>query len=282
LLYNVQALTQNGCFGADTIKITVPPDIQDSTLTYRSCTNTSSGSIVIFVKGGIPPYKYSIDNGNTYYDNNLFNNVFYGTYQVSIKDSIGCQKFFSTLLSPTDNLPTPKLLANSFSEKNDTIILVDVSFPSADSIEWILPPGILDLGGGPVTRIIACPDTGSFMVMLKSFYGTCTITTNKIIHFGGLDSLSATHVNNNGIKSFSVYPNPNSGSFNVAVEFYKKQNASLQVWDAALIQHYQQNFYDANVINVPIDVSWLLNGNYFLRLIGEFHSRSKPFLINKP
>ena len=58
--------------------------------TNTSCSGTlnCNGSISVTTMGGIPPYIYSINNGNTYQSSNVFNGLCENTYTVIIKDSL--------------------------------------------------------------------------------------------------------------------------------------------------------------------------------------------------
>lgn len=277
----VNASGPGGCFGSDTIKVTVPKDIQDSIVTFQNCNNNQTGSIVLFAGGGIPPYKYSINNGATFLSSNSFTSLPFGLYNIVIKDSIGCVKNTSTNLTALSNLPVPKFLASTQNFKSDTIVLVDISIPKGDSVQWILPTQATKIGGTMFNPLIVLSDTGQFVFTMKYFYENCIINTTKLIHFGITDSLHANATNLNGIKAFNLFPNPNTGLFNVSVEFYKKQNASLQTWDTSPYKHFQQNYYDVDIITLPVDLSQLQNGNYIFRVIGEYDSKNKTFIINK-
>jgi hypothetical protein len=279
--YIVYANGPGGCFGIDTIKVIIPTDIQDSIIAYRSCDNSQTGSIVMFAKGGIAPYKYSINNGSSFSSSNSFINLPYGNYYLMIKDSIGCLKTNSISLNSLSNLPTPKFLASTQNFKSDTIVLVDISLPRADSIHWFWPNTISLIGGNMFNPIITSLDTGAFQVTMKAFYGNCFINTTKLIRFNQPDSLHANYNNANGIKTCVLYPNPNTGQFMVQIEFYKKQNASIQVWDTSPNKYLQQNFYEVNFITLPVNLSQLQNGAYILRVIGEYDAKNKPFIINK-
>jgi hypothetical protein len=51
--------------------------------------NGSDGNIVILANGGIPPYTYSNDDGVSYRNLPIFNNLIYGTYVTVTQDSSG-------------------------------------------------------------------------------------------------------------------------------------------------------------------------------------------------
>lgn len=279
--YIVTANGPGGCSGTDTIKVFIPADIQDSTITYRSCDNSQTGTIVMFAKGGIPPYKYSINNGASFLSTNTFTNIPFGNYNLQIKDSIGCVGTNTVSVNNLSSLPVPKFLASTRNFKSDTIVLVDISIPKADSVEWLLPVQASIIGGGMFDPIIAVNDTGEFVVTMKAFYGNCIINTSKLIKFSQNDSLNANYNNANGIKTLIIFPNPNTGQFTASIEFYKKQNASIQVWDTSPSKHLQQNYYDVDVISLPVDLSQLQNGSYILRVIGEYDSKNRSFIISK-
>ncbi len=278
--YIVTANGPGGCSGKDTIKIKIPTDIQDSIITYKNCNNNNTGTILMYAMGGVPPYKYSINNGASFTTVNSFTNISFGNYSIIIKDSIGCIKTNTISLNSFGNLPVPKFLASTQNFKSDTIVLVDISVPKADSVHWILPPQALIIGGTMFNPMVFLNDTGQFLVTMKAYYGTCIINATKSISFALADSLNATNYNANGIKTFSLYPNPNTGQFTVFIEFYKKQNANIQAWDQSPFKHFQQNFYNVDNITLPIDLSQLINGTYVLRVIGEYDAKNKIFIIN--
>jgi hypothetical protein len=273
--------TSGSCIGTKSINVNIPADIKDSILTYRSCDNNTTGTILIFAKGGISPYRYSINNGATFLSSNTFTGIPFGTYNIIIKDTINCTLQTTVNVSASNNLPTPKFLASTKNHLGDTIVLVDISIPKPDSVQWVFPLNVAKIGGTMFSPVVACSDTGSFQITMKGFYGNCIINTTKLVRFAPYDSLTANYTNASGIKTFSLYPNPNTGQFNVYVEFYKKQNASIQVWDISPYKHYQQNFYDTISITLPVDVSFLQNGSYLLRVIAEFDAKNKAFIISK-
>ena len=52
--------------------------------------NTNDGTITVTPLSGLPPYAYSIDNGATFQNSNIFNKLGSGTYGIFMKDGNGC------------------------------------------------------------------------------------------------------------------------------------------------------------------------------------------------
>ncbi|MBK7669197.1 MAG: hypothetical protein IPJ32_18745 [Sphingobacteriaceae bacterium] len=219
--YVVTANGSFGCTGKDTVVVNIPADMQDSIVTAKGCTG-NNGSLTIYVKGGISPYKFSV-NGSPFTTQITYTNLPFATYSVSIRDSIGCILNTTATISQNSNLNSPVFIASTQNFKGDTVVLIDLTVPKADSVKWILPSIASIIGGDMFNPVVVFADTGTFSVTLQAFYGTCMTSTTKLIKIMPLDSAYATLSNNNGIKSLNVFPNPNNGQFTVQVEFIKSK-----------------------------------------------------------
>lgn len=269
-----------GCSCKDTIVVTIPSDMIDSVATYKPCNGTTFGTILLYVYGGIPPYQYSINNGATFSSIGTFTNTPFGTYNVVIKDSLGCTKSNTAVLNGFSGLPVPQFIASTKNYKGDTLVLVDISTPQPDSVSWLLPAQASIVDGDNFNPVIYMPDTGMFAVTMTGYWADCVLDTTKLIYFRPADSTIATEYNNNGIKSVTLYPNPNNGYFTVGVEFYKKQSASIQIWDTSPAKYFQKNYMEADMILLPVNLTQLVNGAYILRVIGEYNTRHLNFIIS--
>lgn len=268
-----------GCTGSDTVFVNVPDEIQDSIVTAKGCTG-NSGNIVVFAKGGIPPYQFSL-NGSAFTSLNTYSNLAFSTYTISIRDSIGCIRTNTASINNNSNAVQPVFIVSTKNFKGDTVVFVDITQPKADSIQWLLPNNSYRIGGDMFNPVIVFPDTGIYTITMKAFYGTCMLSSTKQIQILPIDSAYATLVNNNGIKSVTLFPNPNSGQFTVQVEFYKKQNSVIQIWDASPQIHFHQSNNDTLLLQLPVNLTSLPNGTYLLKVIGEFASKNIVFVISK-
>jgi hypothetical protein len=276
----VTASSISGCSGKDTVVVTIPSDINDSIVSTKSCNGATVGSISIYVNGGVAPYLYSF-NGGAFTTQTSYTNLPYATYPISIKDALGCTKNTSGSINQNSSLPVPLFIASTQNIQGDTIVLIDLTVPKADSVQWLLPSAASIVGGDMFNPLVFFADTGNFVITLTAFYADCDISSTKNIHVGPVDTTMASLTNNNGVKSITLYPNPNTGLFTADIEFYKKQNSTVQIFDAVAVKDFQQNFFNTDFISLPVDVTALSNGTYIFKVVGEYNSKHVNFVISK-
>lgn len=78
-------------FAADTANVLFVTPAFEHHLREPSCFGYSDGQIVFEnPNDGIPPYQYSIDNGQHFFSKNNFENISAGEYKLVVRDAIGC------------------------------------------------------------------------------------------------------------------------------------------------------------------------------------------------
>ena len=83
--------TQNGC--TDTDQVTITSNFitdMEVEVQHPDCHGETGNLVVPSVTGGIPPFLYSVDGGETFGQSNIFNNLPGGVYDIVIMDSNDC------------------------------------------------------------------------------------------------------------------------------------------------------------------------------------------------
>jgi hypothetical protein len=115
------------------------------TITKNQTICGCDGGIVISANGGAPPYTYSIDDGLTYKNIPIFNNLCSGTYNVIVVDDNGLITSSSIILnSPSQPITynvglttTSKTIgtsSNSVTKQYDTTVTITPSLPDGVSL----------------------------------------------------------------------------------------------------------------------------------------------------
>lgn len=110
--YTLRLRNSNNCYKDTLITIAPPPAIIPSVaLVQPNCYGDTNGRITLAATGGLAPFKYAIGAG-AYTTNNVFNNLYSGTYMLHIRDSNDCIKDTSVFLQQ----PTPVNASISFTQ----------------------------------------------------------------------------------------------------------------------------------------------------------------------
>jgi len=97
----------NNCVLIDSVEVLQPASsvtIDSLIVAQISCKDASNGSIVVLATGGIPPYTYSKDGGNTYQTAIGFIGLSPATYNIMVKDNKGCTASVLQTITEPDSL----------------------------------------------------------------------------------------------------------------------------------------------------------------------------------
>lgn len=270
-----------GCIGKDSIQVNVPSPINDSISTFIPCDpNHPTGQIQVFLQGGVQPYSYSL-NSSLPQASPVFPNLAFGSYTVRITDAMGCSAQTSAVIENSSLLPSPDFILSTGEIKGDTFVIVDISNPRPDSIVWQFPVNCQLINSNAYAPQIINSDTGALQITMLAWFGTCQMSLTKNIHVKDFDTAFATDNNNNGIKDITLYPNPNTGHFTIDISLCKKQVFSIFIFDATGNELLRMPYNNIDFISTSIDLPNPVPGTYLLKVIAEYDSRSKTFLISQ-
>ena len=105
-IYTVTVTDDNGCIVTAEVQITEPDPIviSDVATIEVSCPNVNDGQITITATGGAGTIQYSVDNGNTFQNSNIFQNLPIGAYDIVVQDGNGCSTSSNVDLTAPDAL----------------------------------------------------------------------------------------------------------------------------------------------------------------------------------
>ena len=91
-VYQVTITDANGCIGTSQITVTAPASL-DLVITNQvdvNCAGSATGSFRVQPSGGVAPYTFSINGGNTFTNTVQYTNLAAGNYCVIARDANGC------------------------------------------------------------------------------------------------------------------------------------------------------------------------------------------------
>ncbi|MFB6307685.1 MAG: SprB repeat-containing protein, partial [Flavobacteriales bacterium] len=89
--YDLILRDTNGCDDSAVVSVEEPDSLSFTTdIDSVSCKDSCDGQITVAGSGGITPYSYSNDTGNTFQNSDIFSNLCANEFEVVLKDDDGC------------------------------------------------------------------------------------------------------------------------------------------------------------------------------------------------
>ncbi len=189
--YSVTFTDANGC--TSTASTTISQPASGITISYvttdLACFGDSSGSIDLSLTGGVSPFSYSWNTGDTIQD---LSNLVAGAYSVTVSDSTGCQNTASITVSEPSLLSSSTLVTDvSCNGGNDGAIDLTVSGGTSPyTYVWNTGATTQDLSGlvpgtysVTITDANGCTSTNSATIDEPSSLSV-SYTTTDVLCFG--------------------------------------------------------------------------------------------------
>jgi len=99
--YTVTVTTDQGCSATASVVVSEPTELLlTASHTNEICAGANDGSITANASGGTPGYAYSIDNGTTYQESNVFTGLAAGMYTLTVIDQNLCTQTTTVTILP--------------------------------------------------------------------------------------------------------------------------------------------------------------------------------------
>ncbi|MEL6833889.1 MAG: T9SS type A sorting domain-containing protein [Bacteroidota bacterium] len=210
--YQVTVRDENGCAIVTQVAIGTTLSVSFEVSGLVNCFGEPGMTISITATGGTPPYLYSIDGGQTWFNSNIFTNLSGGTYEVQVMDAmgdiVGLQAF--TIAEPDE-------LTVSTEINGDDITATGVGG---------VPPYVYSLDGMAFSSENTFSDlpVGTYEVWVEDANGCRSSTI--------VDVLVNVFEVEQPTLDFTLYPNPNTGQFFLRLEQEQASDITIQVFDA--------------------------------------------------
>jgi hypothetical protein len=201
-----------------------------------------------------------------------------GSYWVDVTSDKGCVSQDTFLLETSYDLLKAQFVLATEAIVGDTVVMIDISWPLPQAIQWTHPQEmdeILNLGDVVFGKF---DESGSYDVTLTTHLGECVDKITKTITI-----LEDEDDNEGGrlgyeefVKDFTLYPNPNDGSFDVGVQLLEESSITLSVWNSVTsVMVGKLNASGQKEYITHIDLRPLASGTYVLRLD---HAKGKKYI----
>ena len=153
-----------------------------------------------------------------------------GDYVVNVVSDEGCIGSDTVTIAYGADEMLADFLLTSKAYAGDTIMLVEISRPLPDSVNWYLPSNTKLLDYGKYYKQIALTDTGTYEFSMVSYYKGCADMVQKYVQVVPADPASnKKSAKSDLIQYVSLYPNPNNGRFDVDIRLSGKSEVLMRL-----------------------------------------------------
>ncbi|ELR71733.1 hypothetical protein C900_02318 [Fulvivirga imtechensis AK7] len=228
-------------------------------------------------------YSWSSPNGFTSHEARITIDQA-GIYTAEVTLPNGCLMSEQFELRTRDVLFEVNFLTATELEAGDTVILVDVTDPRPDSVEWHFGGDITVIDGSAAHPQIIYSQAGEYEIGFTAYLGGCVDYQTKAIKVYNKNEKPDNGrilFGEIGIKTAKVYPNPNQGRFEAAIELHQRTDLALEIYDMFGLKVQEQQFSGRDFYMASFDLSDRQSGVYLLRAVtGEAETVIK-VLVNK-
>jgi hypothetical protein len=213
--------------------------------------------------GGTPPYKFSWSPSTALSDttnpNPIANPNVTTTYTLSVTDSNGCIASSSVTIKVNPLPPTPVITVNGNV----------LSSTPAVGYQWNLNENIIP---GATSQTYTLNLFGAYTITITDSNG-CQATSLPLGYVGIPD------VNNPNLP-VSIFPNPNIGRFEIALNLNKVQHFDISLYDLTGQKVFsEKRTISSGKYSESFDFSGLAKGIYILQMVSEQFNSNRKIVI---
>ncbi|MCR1025205.1 T9SS type A sorting domain-containing protein [Cellulophaga baltica] len=206
-----------------------------------------------------------------------------GKYTLNISTATGCTVTGTITIDVSDEEISAELAASSQVFVGESLILVDISYPLPESMEWIIPDNATVITNTNDEAEITFDTPGEYEVGIITQRGPCTeIQTKKVLVLNTDPTVNAVDTENGQklIEDFILYPNPTSGVFNAQITMSEVGAISVKVFSfannnqIAIVKEKGKATYD-----IPFDISIMPAGVYAVLLETPYGTSLRKIII---
>ncbi|ALO13944.1 hypothetical protein L21SP5_00264 [Salinivirga cyanobacteriivorans] len=190
-----------------------------------------------------------------------------GLYSLELYSPEGCFAHDSTEVIAYSYEADATLLMPTSAQVHDTLIMIDISWPMPDSLNWLVPSSFNLLEEYDYEIHTQTTQEGGYMAGLITYTGNCIAEHYKSVTVEGFNNGNGGMKNQQGVfRSVTVSPNPASEDALLLIDLFDPYNTKVELIDNQGEVVIYKEFGKAETHQWALKLKSLERGMYFLRI----------------
>ncbi|WP_282086008.1 T9SS type A sorting domain-containing protein [Aquimarina algiphila] len=227
--YRIEVIDRKGCKAFYEETLVDPDPVVVNMEDKRSLCGNQSLNLDIAIDDSGAVYSWSSENGFTSSESSV-EITESGRYIATITSSLGCIGIGEIDVEVFDVPIDSDFLLTTQAYSKEEVILVNVSEPMGEKVEWTIPEGVEIVSESDEKLVLKFEQEGAYDINLRSFQLDCYEDfTKTILVQPALESPEVFASQGEFIEEFIVYPNPNNGTFQTKISLAEESNIKLKI-----------------------------------------------------
>ncbi len=153
-----------------------------------------------------------------------------GIYTATITTGLGCVGIGEVIVEAFDRPIDSDFLITTQAYTNEDVVLINVSNPMGEAVDWTIPEGIQVISETREELILKFEEEGIYDINLRSYQGACYQDfTKTILVQTAIEAPQTTTSSKKFIEEFILYPNPSNGAFKTKISLGSASNINVKI-----------------------------------------------------
>ncbi|WP_271785272.1 T9SS type A sorting domain-containing protein [Aquimarina algiphila] len=229
--YRIEVIDTKGCKAFYEVQLTDPDPIRVHLEEKRFLCEDQILALDITIDDPGATYLWSSENGFTS-TNSAVEITKTGRYTATITSSLGCIGTGTMDVEVLDLPIDAYFLIATQGYTNQEVIMVNISDPLGDPVEWTIPEEAEVVSETPRELVLKFEKEGTYDVSLRSYQQYCYQDfTETIFVLPAIETPETTSAQGEFIEEFIVFPNPNDGTFKTKISLAEDANITVKIID---------------------------------------------------
>ncbi|MBP9029215.1 MAG: T9SS type A sorting domain-containing protein [Bacteroidales bacterium] len=275
-VYSVTVTDSNGCTTSGSYTLTDPPSVQPSLPSLVTlCTNQT-----YIADAGVTgtSYLWLSNNGFTATTAKVELSAS-GEYYLIVTDGNGCVGRDTIRVESYNGIIDADFLIADRASVNDTIVLIEMSWPIPQAIQWLYPAeSFNEIYRTDYSLFLIPLKEGLFTIGLMTYSGPCNQYIEKKITIGPSKEARNASSNLPLFKNTVAFPNPNNGQFELLVELNSQADIVVEIFTLYGKRILLKEFRGQSIYRIPSAIN-PIPGIYLVRITSGHHTESVRIVV---